>query len=219
MSRKFISYLRVSTTQQGVSGLGLDAQREAVARHISTTDAQLVTEYIEVESGRKNDRPVLAEAIQACKRAGATLVIAKLDRLGRSVSFVSALMESGTEFLALDAPFANRLMLHIMAAFAEHEREQIAQRTKAALAMAKARGVRLGKNGAVLAAQRKAEAQVFAENLAGEIDEARKAGATTLQQIADWLNTKNIKSREHGDWYPTNVSRLLARLDAAKATV
>lgn len=212
MAQKFISYLRVSTTKQGVSGLGLDAQREAVARHITTTGADLISEYIEVESGRKNDRPVLAEAIQACKRAGAILVIAKLDRLGRSVSFVSTLMESGAEFLALDAPFANRLMLHIMAAFAEHEREQIAQRTKAALAMAKARGVKLGQNGALLAAQRKQEAKAFAQNLAGEIEDSRKAGATTLQEIADWLNIRGIRSRENATWSPANVRRLIDRI-------
>ena len=213
MTTRYISYLRVSTHRQGSSGLGLEAQREAVKRHIITTGSELLSEFVEIESGRVNDRPVLTEAMAACKRTGATLVIAKLDRLGRNLAFVAKLMESSAEFLALDAPFANRLMLHILAAFAEHEREQIAQRTKAALTMAKARGVRLGTNGAKLAANHKASAKAFAENLAGPFERAKKAGAHTLQQIADSINLEGVKTREGARWTPTSVSRILKHLN------
>src|ERR1700732_1524835 len=139
----FIAYYRVSTGRQGASGLGLEAQRAAVYRHIGA--GQLAAEYTEVESGKKHtNRPQLLTALQECRRKKATLVIAKLDRLGRNVAFISALMESGADFVCCDNPHANRLMLHMLAAFAAHEREQISQRTKAALAAAKARGVKLG---------------------------------------------------------------------------
>src|SRR4051794_1999837 len=139
----YIAYYRVSTDRQGASGLGLEAQRATVLRHLATD--QLAAEYTEVESGKKHtNRPQLLAALQECRKRRATLVIAKLDRLGRNVAFISALMESGAEFVCCDNPHANRLMLHMLAAFAEHEREQISQRTKAALAAAKARGVKLG---------------------------------------------------------------------------
>jgi DNA invertase Pin-like site-specific DNA recombinase len=139
----FIAYYRVSTDRQGASGLGLEAQRAAVLRHIGP--GQLATEYTEVESGKKHtNRPQLLTALQECRRKKATLVIAKLDRLRRNVAFISALMDSGADFVCCDNPHANRLMLHMPAAFAEHEREQISHRTKAALAAAKARGVKLG---------------------------------------------------------------------------
>lgn len=139
----FIAYYRVSTDRQGASGLGLEAQRAAVADYVSA--GVLLSEYTEIESGKHDrNRPQLYAALHECRRRGATLVIAKLDRLGRNVAFISALMESGAEFVCCDNPHANRLMLHMLAAFAEHEREQISHRTKAALAAAKARGVKLG---------------------------------------------------------------------------
>src|SRR3954451_12613838 len=141
---RFVAYYRVSTDRQGRSGLGLDAQRAAVADYLNGGNWQLVAEFTEVESGRKNDRPELAKALTACRRIGAPLVIAKLDRLARNVAFVSNLMESGVEFTAVDFPTANRLTIHILAAVAEHEREMISARTKAALAAAKARGTKLG---------------------------------------------------------------------------
>src|SRR6266851_986624 len=141
---KFVSYLRVSTARQGISGLGLEAQREAVARYLNGGSWALVQEVVEVESGKRNDRPAIAEALRLCRLHRATLIIAKLDRLARNVHFISSLMESGVEFIAVDFPQANRLTVHILAAVAEHERELISQRTKAALAAAKARGVKLG---------------------------------------------------------------------------
>lgn len=132
----YIAYYRVSTTRQGQSGLGLEAQQQAVKQYLNGGNWQILAEFTEIESGKRNDRPKLAEAIALCKRLQATLVIAKLDRLARNVHFISGLMESGVEFVAVDNPNANRLMLHMLAAFAEHEREQISRRTKDALAAA-----------------------------------------------------------------------------------
>jgi DNA invertase Pin-like site-specific DNA recombinase len=201
--------LRVSTTRQGESGLGLEAQRVAVANYVASVGGEVVEEYVEVESGKLSSRPVLQAALAKCRRTGATLVIAKLDRLARNVAFVSSLMESRTEFVACDLPFANRLMIHIMAAFAEHEREQIAARTKAALAAAKARGVQLGTHGKVLAVARKAEATKFAQELRLILEPLR---GHTLQAISDQLNSLGCPTRGGVKWTPTTVRRVLMRL-------
>src|SRR2546428_4213436 len=144
---KFVAYFRVSTDKQGKSGLGLEAQREAVLTYLDGGRWSLVQEFVEVESGKRNDRPELTAALAACKKHKAKLVIAKLDRLSRNLAFIATLMDSGVEFVAVDNPHANRLTLHILAAVAEHERHMIADRTKAALQAAKARGIRLGRNG------------------------------------------------------------------------
>jgi DNA invertase Pin-like site-specific DNA recombinase len=141
---KFVSYLRVSTARQGISGLGLEAQRESVAQYLNGGHWTLVQEVVEVESGKRNDRPAIAEALRLCRLHRATLIIAKLDRLARNVHFISSLMESGIEFIAVDFPQANRLTVHILAAVAEHEAAMISARTVAALGAAKARGVALG---------------------------------------------------------------------------
>ena len=141
---KFIAYFRVSTDRQGKSGLGLEAQREAVMTYLNGGRWSLVDEFTEVESGKHSDRPELAKALAACKKRKAKLVIAKLDRLSRNLAFIAALMESGVEFVAVDMPHATKLTIHILAAVAEHEREMISERTKAALAAAKKRGQRLG---------------------------------------------------------------------------
>lgn len=143
-SPSFVAYYRVSTDRQGRSGLGLDAQRRAVSEYLGASGLQPVSEFTEVESGRRADRPELAKALAACRRHGARLVIAKLDRLARNVAFVSGLMEADVDFVACDMPHANRLTIHILAAVAEHEREMISARTKAALAAARARGTLLG---------------------------------------------------------------------------
>ncbi len=135
----FVAYYRVSTARQGQSGLGLDAQRSAVAGYVAGRD-ELMAEFTEVESSRKNDRPQLAAALALCRQRGAVLVIAKLDRLARDVAFVAHLTESGAEFVAVGNPYATKLLLHMLAAFAEHERDQISARTTVALAAAKARG-------------------------------------------------------------------------------
>src|SRR6202046_2586030 len=143
-TQRFVSYLRVSTTRQGISGLGLEAQREAGAQYLDGGRGELTKEVVEVESGKRNDRPAIAEALRLCRLHRATLIIAKLDRLSRNVHFISSLMESGVEFVAVDFPQANRLTVHILAAVAEQEAFMISARTKAALAAAKARGVVLG---------------------------------------------------------------------------
>src|SRR3954470_16957622 len=141
---RFVAYYRVSTDRQGRSGLGLEAQREAVRCYLNGGNWVLADTVTEVESGKRNDRPELDRALGLCRLYGAPLVVAKLDRLARNVAFISKLMESGVEFVAADFPQANRLTIHILAAVAEHEAEMVSKRTKAALAAAKARGQRLG---------------------------------------------------------------------------
>lgn len=202
----FIAYYRVSTDRQGASGLGLEAQRAAVFRHIGT--APLAAEYTEVESGKKHtNRPQLLAALQECRRKKATLVIAKLDRLGRNVAFISALMESGADFVCCDNPHANRLMLHMLAAFAEHEREQISQRTKAALAAAKARGVKLG-NPRPLPALDLARAVHIARRPAPEVlklMQTFEGQGMSYRAIASELNRLNIKTGRGCQWHGVTV--------------
>ncbi len=144
MNGRFVSYLRVSTDKQGRSGLGIEAQREAVARFSNGGTWVQLAELVETESGKNADRPQLREAIAQCRQTGATLLIAKLDRLARNVAFISALMEQGVPFVACDMPTATPFMLHVYAAMAEEEARAISLRTKVALAAAKARGVKLG---------------------------------------------------------------------------
>jgi DNA invertase Pin-like site-specific DNA recombinase len=142
--KQVAAYLRVSTARQGASGLGIEAQRAAIQTYCADHGCEVAREFEEHESGRNNERPVLRQAIQYAKRQGFVLLIAKLDRLARNVAFIANLMDSDVEFAACDLPEANRLLLHIMAAIAEHEAKMIAERTKSALSAAKARGVRLG---------------------------------------------------------------------------
>src|SRR3974390_2402817 len=178
---KFIAYFRVSTDRQGKSGLGLEATSEAVMNYLNGGRWSLVDEFTEVESGKHSDRPELAKALAACKKRKAKLVIAKLDRLSRNLAFIAALMESGVEFIAVDNPHANKLTIHILAAVAQHEREMIAERTKAALQAAKKRGQRLGNPNIIEVAKRgraasKANARRFAANVRPIIEEIMRAG-------------------------------------------
>lgn len=168
---------------------------------------------VEIESGTRVARPVLVQSIALCRKERATLLIAKLDRLARNVAFVSSLMESGVEFVAADAPFANKFMIHILAAFAEHEREQISSRTRSALQAAKARGVRLGQNGKRLAEQHKAAALKFSFGIELPVRQAISEGASTLAEVALALNKMGLSTREGADWSPGTISRLLARLN------
>src|SRR5580704_19108778 len=133
MSRKVVAYYRVSTARQGSSGLGLEGQRAAVEAHCARTGVTIAREFVEVESGRNDDRPKLAEALAFARRAKATLLVAKLDRLSRSVKFIATVLDSGADFAACDVPEANRLLLHVLAAVAENEAKAISDRTKAAL--------------------------------------------------------------------------------------
>lgn len=217
MGKTFISYLRVSTGRQGMSGLGLEAQRAAVDTYVRSVGGVIVAEHVEVESGKLRDRPVLVKSIAQCRSQKATLVIAKLDRLARNVAFVSSLMEAGVEFVAVDAPYANRLMLHILAAFAEHERGEISARTKSALAAARSRGVALGRHGSVLAAANRQKAQAFAESVRPAMEAALQACGHSLTGMAVHLNMGGVPTQEPGRWHPQTVSRVLGRLALAPA--
>ena len=212
---RFVSYLRVSTAKQGVSGLGIEAQRSAIAAFISQTGADHFAEFIEIESGKKDDRAELRAALALCRAERASLLVAKLDRLARSVAFVSAVMDSDVPLVAADNPHASRLVLHMLAAVAEFEREQISQRTKAALAMAKARGVRLGENGRKLAGRAKTEAALWSEALRPTFEEACRNGIRRPTELAALLNERGIASRFGGQWHPSNAARLIARLGSS----
>ena len=209
---RFIAYFRVSTARQGRSGLGLEAQQEAVQRYLASVGGTLIAEHVEVEFGKRNDRPELAKAMAACRKHKAKLCIAKLDRLGRNVAFISALMDGAVEFVAVDNPTATRLTLHILAAVAEHEREMIAARTKAALQAAKARGIVLGRNGAkVLAPANRAAAMERACPLKPILAELTGAGMS-IRQIAAELTARGVPTAGGGNWHPQTVSRVLERV-------
>lgn len=216
----FVTYLRVSTDRQGKSGLGLEAQRKAVADHVAGK-GQIAAEYVEIESGTKNERPQLARALAEAKRIGAVLLIAKLDRLARNVAFIANLLEAGVEIAAADMPEANRFLLHVMAAVAEHEARAISDRTKAALAAAKARGVALGwamparHEEQRLAARKGAQkgamkADQHAANVLPVIRGIADRGVS-LRQIADELNKRGIKTTRGGLWYAATVRNVVAR--------
>ncbi|ONF46454.1 recombinase family protein [Methylobacterium radiotolerans] len=226
--RKFVAYYRVSTARQGASGLGLEAQQAAVRQHLNGGSWRLVAEVVEVESGKRNDRPKLAEALRLCRMHGATLIIAKLDRLARNVAFISTLMEAGTDFVAVDFPQANRLTVHILAAVAEHEALMISARTKAALQAAKARGRRLGGDrgnfetvralgNRASAAVRGASADKRAADLSPMIRE-RIAGGASLRRVAADLTAQGIPTvGGRTEWTPIQVRRVLDRSGARAA--
>lgn len=224
---KTISYLRVSTAKQGASGLGLEAQRAAVAALAATGGHTLTAEFVEVESGIKAARPQLAAALTSCRLHRATLVIAKLDRLARNVAFIANLMDGGVEFVACDQPHANRLTLHLLAAIAEHEREMISQRTRAALQAAKARGARLGNpNGAAAllegcraaaersTAVRRARAAQHTAAVAPLLKELSGHGLS-CRELAVALNGRGVPSPSGLSWYAEQVRRTCRRLEAA----
>lgn len=214
----FVSYLRVSTERQGRSGLGLEAQRRAVADFLAA-GGRLVAELIEVESGARDARPKLAEALALSRLHNATLVIAKLDRLSRDAAFLLNLHKAGVRFVAADMPEANELVVGIMAVVAQAERKMISARTKAALAAAKARGVRLGtpanlrnaEVGQVRGRARQAErAEKRSQDLAPIVAEIRAAGTTSMRGIAAALNARGIPAPRGGSWSDVQVRRVLS---------
>ena len=213
---KFIAYYRVSTTRQGKSGLGLDAQREAVNRYLAGVGrSDPIAEFTEIESGKRNDRPELAAALDACRKHKAYLVIAKLDRLARNVAFIANLMDSNVSFVAVDMPEANELMLHIMAAFAQHERKAISQRTREALAAAKERGTVLGNPKPETSLQQgretvQAHVRERDEQAYPLIQAAHNAGQS-LREIAHELDQRGIPTAQGQQWGATSVLRMLNR--------
>ena len=213
---KYIAYYRCSTQKQTASGLGLEAQRAAVNAYICGREHQLIAEYTETESGRNSDRPKLAEALADAKRRRATLVIARLDRLARSVMFVASLMESGVAFVACDMVDASPLFLHIMAAVAEAEAKAISERTKAALAAARARGVKLGGPN-ILDAQRLARESIIkkADDLSAGlipiIKQMVDRGENSSHRIAAELQRLGIKTARNKNWHGITVLKMLKR--------
>lgn len=216
MTHRAISYLRVSTSAQERSGLGLEAQKQSVYAYAQSVGLELIAEYQDVESGKRDDRPELQRAITHAKRLKAVLVIARLDRLSRSVAFISRLMEAGVKFVAVDNPSANELTIHVLAAVAQAERKAIGERTRAALGAARARGVKFG-NPRIADARRLAvdavarSSTTFAANTLPLVLQLRASGCTTLQNIADALNARGVCTARRGTWTPTAVRRVLAK--------
>jgi DNA invertase Pin-like site-specific DNA recombinase len=209
---RFIAYFRVSTARQGRSGLGLEAQQEAVRQYLASVGGMMVAQFTEIETGKRNARPELEKAKTACRKHKAKLVIAKLDRLSRNVAFLSAMMDGKIEFVACDNPHATRLTLHILAAVAEHEAEMISQRTSAALQAAKARGVRLGRNGTDrLAPANRAVANERADQLKPVLSELASSGMSARQMAAE-LTARGIVTSRGGAWHPQTVIRMMARV-------
>lgn len=220
---RYVAYYRVSTQRQGASGLGLEAQQATVAQHLK--GVQPIAAFIEVESGRKADRPELQRAIAACRVHKATLIVAKVDRLARSVAFLSALLESGISVVFCDLPQVEgptgRFLLQSMAAVAELEAGLISQRTKAALQAARERGVQIG-NPANLrnrdaGTQRSAEARArvadrHARDIGHVIADLKREGITSSTSLAWHMNRRGITTPRGGQWSTTQVQRVLRRL-------
>ena len=214
----YVAYARVSTAKQGRSGLGLEAQEEAIRRYVRPDDTLLAPTYVEVESGKRSDRLELAKALAHAKLTGATLLVAKLDRLSRNLRFITEVMDSGVDFVACDMPEANRLTLHIMGAMAEYEAGAISRRTKDALAAAKANGVKLGgwRGGPVVdpsqgLAERQRRSGEFASRVLPVIEQAKASGATSLRQIAAFLTERGVQTRRGGPWDAQKVRQVLQR--------
>lgn len=232
MSPRFVAYYRVSTQQQGRSGLGLAAQREAVRKHVASVAGDVIDAFEEVESGKVSARPALAKALAACRALKATLIIAKLDRLARNAAFLLNVVEGsgqgGVVFCDLPqvppgAP--GKFVISIMAAVAELEAGLISERTKAALAAAKARGVKLGnpklragtrEAAARAAAAKQRQAAERAREVQPYIEAARKAGCTTLAQIAEALNARGVRTARGGTWHAATVWRVMEREGSAQ---
>lgn len=219
---RFVSYYRVSTTKQGKSGLGLEAQQETVRHYLERIDGDVIGAYTEIESGSHADRPQLQLALEQCHQAKATLLIAKLDRLSRDAGFLMTLRNAGVDIRAADMPEAGTLEFGIRAIFAQHEREEISRRTKEALAAAKARGVQLGSPRARETIRKARESRMKAANKQAIefywpiIASIQAAGLKTLREVAGALNARGIPSPGGRQWHPTAVKRVLERVSAAE---
>ena len=224
MSGKFVLYYRVSTQRQGQSGLGLEAQKHQATQHLQQVNGQIVDEFVEVESGRKNNRPELEKAIDLCRAYNATLLVAKFDRLSRDAHFLLGLQKAGIKFIAADNPQANELTVGILALVAQQEAKAISERTKAALAAAKARGVKLGgyrgyngnKDDLLTATEvKKAKADDTAKLLEPILRRINPEGKLSLNKIAHVLNREEVTTPSgKGKWYPSTVKNVYQRLAA-----
>ncbi len=222
MTGKFVAYYRVSTTKQGINGLGMDAQRDAVARYLNGGDWKLIAEFAEVESGKRNDRQEMEKAIALCRKEGATLLIAKFDRLARNAAFLLNLRDSGVDFIAVDMPHADKFTVGIMALVAEKERDMISQRTRDGLAAARRRGTKLGNPRPAQAlkiaqAANLASADAYARRLVPVVQEIRAAHVTALRQIAQCLNARGYKTPHSKAFKAQSVKNLLERVAGAAA--
>ena len=219
----FVAYYRVSTQRQGQSGLGLEAQQSAVVQYCA--GKEIIAEFTEIESGRKTDRPQLLAALALAKKNKATLVIAKLDRLARNVHFISGLLESGVQFIAVDMPEADRTFLQMAAVFAEWEARKISERTKAALQAAKERGTKLGSPTPEIGSKRGTEAIVAKSNayaimVAPSLKEVVANVGTNLRDIADGLQLRGIKTAKGNvQWHPAQVAKLIRRVQCVSCSV
>ncbi len=217
ISQQFVTYYRVSTQRQGASGLGLEAQRHTVEQYLTRSSGTALASFTEVETGKGSNalekRPQLRLALETCKKTGATLLIAKLDRLARNVHFVSGLLETGVDFVAADMPNANKVMIQMYAVMSEWERDQISERTKAALAAAKARGVVLGATGPAnlksCNEERQQKAREFRERLRPVLDGLTAQGLSRRAMVVR-LNDLGIKPRMGGAWSLTQIQRQLS---------
>lgn len=219
--QKFILYYRVSTKEQGKSGLGLDAQEtdlQVFLDQFAETPFEVIATFTDIQSGADNERPELVKALDLCRKTGATLLVSKLDRLSRRLSFIATLMEDPkVSFRVASIPRASKMELHLYAMLAEQERDFISARTKAALAALKAKGKKLGgirpkteaRNMAV-----KEKAEGYAQKVAGMVQPMRQAGKT-LREIADCLNASGVQTSRGGKWSAAQVMRTLERLEAA----
>jgi DNA invertase Pin-like site-specific DNA recombinase len=223
---KIISYVRVSTQRQGASGLGLEAQRAAVEAFARSGGHEIVDTVVEIESGKRCDRPQLARALAKCKLVSATLVVARLDRLARDLAFIACMMRDNVDFLALDAPYATRLTLGILAAVGEDEARRISERTRVALAAARQRGTKLGgskshmfsdieraKGRAKVTVARKEAARERARAIMPIVAEVKAAGNSTLQSIADELNRRGVPTARGCAWQAVSVARIIGRVE------
>jgi DNA invertase Pin-like site-specific DNA recombinase len=217
-----ITYIRVSTDKQGKSGLGIEAQREAIARFAAAEGMEVAREFVEVETGKGADalerRPQLAAALAAARKAKAAVVVAKLDRLSRDVAFISGLMAQRVPFIVAElGADCDPFMLHIYAALAEKERALISERTSAALAAKKAQGTLLGNRTNLAEAQAagvarvKQAADAFAANVLPIVRQIQATGVKTAKAIAEAMNARGVKTARGGQWHPTSVRLLLAR--------
>jgi DNA invertase Pin-like site-specific DNA recombinase len=223
---RYVAYYRVSADRQGRSGLGLEAQKNAVEAFVKRSGGAIRAEFTETQSGKDDDRPQLHEALKLCRLTNCTLLIAKLDRLSREVAFLSALQKTGAKFLACDLPGASEMVVNILAAVAQEERKLISERTKAALAVARSRDTRLGnpklKPGTAVSAAKARQARIkkaddCARDLAAVLQNAEIQGHATLRQMARYLNDLEFESPKGKRWHANSVRRIRQRISAMAA--